>query len=629
MAARWHAVSLCAVATVMAGASVFAQFPQLPRLKLPGGADDLVWERLLQRDPPVTTNLSDALTEIAYLDDYDPTPQVPLASFGADAQGIYRLFGGEFRFTAESYCLRPGAYARSSGNGYAYAALRGPEGDIVHDVMQHSIRARDISQPTIQMLLWSILSRTKLSAMSPELRRAAERLLDKKQQSSLDGGALGVIPDDVRARIQPRLPEPVRETLEVENRVRALAARAGTNFDEWRTLAVLQGAPAAHAGDRVIPSGRWSYDPAGYFVRFDPASFLQTRVDISVPPAIRVARDARGRIYSIADRIRRLRITYDDASNKPLGAQAYGVRFDTIEYFDADAAAKVDAPVMAWKARGWTLVGTPASSGSSVSSAFTGLAERVDHASARARDVGRALSSLSSVTRGRSPASEDNTLADIANVREALQAVQNESPVRTIWRSDLDAFLVQAWESAFAARAGVAVPGADPPFGPAGVVAVPGSVTAQRLGMSPRPSGDGTQPRCKGEDSADGAEGAVARGMNVGLDQVSVYQDGGLEKIFARTRNGCALPDNQCLAEAIDQGRVPPGSLQGANDIIVGAIQRAGNVTRVTLRVVNVETGEIVATGVGDAMGTGPAAVQQATGTAMKSISADFPLGGC
>ena len=128
----------------------------------------------------------------------------------------------------------------------------------------------------------------------------AARLLDRKELSSLDGGALGIIPDDVRARIEPRLPEPVRETLEAENRLRGLAARAGATFDQWQQLAVLPGNAEPHAGDRVIPSGRWSFHPAGFFVRFDPASFLQTRIDISGPVAIKVTRDARGRIVSVA-----------------------------------------------------------------------------------------------------------------------------------------------------------------------------------------------------------------------------------------------------------------------------------------------------------------------------------------
>jgi hypothetical protein len=48
----------------------------------------------------------------------------------------------------------------------------------------------------------------------------------------------------------------------------------------------------------------------------------------------------------------------------------------------------------------------------------------------------------------------------------------------------------------------------------------------------------------------------------------------------------------------------------------------------VTLRAVNVETGEIVAVGMADAAGTRPAAVQQATSAAMKSLTSTFPLGG-
>lgn len=618
-----------------AAAALLAQFPQIPRLRLPGRADDLVWERLLQRDPPITTGLSDALTEVPYLDDYQPAVQVPMSKLGYGSDGVYKLFGGEFTITAESYCLRAGAHARASGNGYAYAELRGPGSEIIRHVMQHSVNARDISQPTIQMLVWAILSRTKLDTMSADLRRAAARLLDRKELSSLDGGAIGIIPDDVRARIEPRLPEPVRETLDAENRLRGLAARAGATFDQWQQLAVLPGNAEPHAGDRVIPSGRWSFHQAGFFVRFDPASFLQTRIDVSVPAAIKVTRDARGRIASVADRVRQLRIAYDEQSDQTVGgatrtvggaASVRAARFSSVEYRDADAELRAGDPVLSWKARGWTLVGAPAGGAASGQAAFPGLTQRYEHAVVRTRDIERVLSSLK-----RAPAAPGDgaaVAADVANLREALAALQQEAPVKTTWRANVDGFLVQAWEASFAMGAGVAGVGADPPFDPSGVVAVPGSVTAQRLGMSPRPAGGGPQPHCRGQDSADGFEGAVARGMGVGLDQVSVTQDGGLEKIFSRTRGGCALPDSECLSEAIGQGTVPAGSLQAADYIIVGAIQQAGGTTRVTLRAVNVETGEIVAVGMADAAGTGPAAVQQATSAAMKSLTSTFPLGG-
>jgi hypothetical protein len=317
-----------------------SQFPRLPKLGLPSGAprgvEDAAFERLLRRDPPISTALPDAVTEAVPLDGYEPLTSIPLPSLGYDREGIYHLFGGDFTLMAQSYCLRAGADAPASGDGYAYAELRGPESASIRHVLQRSSMARHIPQATVQMLLWAMLSRTRVRDMSAELRRAAERLLDKQELASLDG-AVGFIPDEVRARVMPRLPAPVQRFLEAENRIRALATGTGTTFDEWRAVAVPAGKSGPQPGDRVVPSGRWSYVPAGFFLRFVPSSFLETRLDVSVPRAIRITRDARGRIAAIADRLRELTVTFDGDNatiiyrNGDLAADAAAVQRATNE----------------------------------------------------------------------------------------------------------------------------------------------------------------------------------------------------------------------------------------------------------------------------------------------------------
>jgi hypothetical protein len=570
------AAAVLALAVPMA-----AQFPHLPRLPLPSGSiDELATERLLRREPPISTDLSDAVTQAPFLDDYNPPEPLPLAALGYDANGVYHVFGGDFAVTLQTYCLHAGAYAPSSGDGYAYADLHGPESTIVRHVLQRSVRARDIPQTTIQMLVWTILSRTRPNTLNGELRQAAERLLDKQELSSLNGGALGVIPDDLRMRITPRLPEAVQRTIEIDNRIRSLAAQSGLTFEDWKAIAVPAGRAIARGGAPALPSGRWSYHKDGYFIRFKPSSFLETRVEVSVPRAIRIVRDAKGRITEIADRLRELTVSYDDS------------RPATMVYRNAELATKPGQPIATWT----LAVRSPGPAPPRATSAKV------------SDDFARAVSAA----------------RDVAALRDAVRS-QPKAAARSAWPNDVDAFLAQAWETAVAQQMGRTASGADPPFDPAGIVAVPGS-ESQRLGLSPRPSPD-HDPKCEGTDSSgtgwadDVAAGMSSNGDHSDLTNVTLANKGGIVTISERLDDKmCPLPSADCLNQMIGSGGVAPGSLAGAHYLVSGAVQQANGTTRVTLRIVDVATGEIVATGLGDATGTGDAAVRQATDQAMKQL---------
>lgn len=607
-----------AVACTGAGAAQF----HLPHLKLPAVVDDLAAERLLHQDPPITTGLADAVTDVPYLDGYTPHDPIPMESLGADATGVYNLFGGDFSLVAQSYCLHAGAYAPGSGDGYVTAPLRGPDSDIIRHILQRSVAEPDIPQPTIQVLLWAILARSKPSEMSPELQRAASRLLDGKEISRLDGGALGHIPDSVMARLESRVPAPVQRAFELDQRVRDLVSQGSANFQQLEQIAVPVGVPVPEPGDRPIPSGRWSWDPAGYFVRYNPSSFLETKIDVSVPRPIAIARDARGRISEVRDRVRRLAITYDDGTDATVdrNRQVRAVRFASIAFQDAAAAVVKDVPVIRWERTGWTLVGVPADGDEAAASdAYDGLAQRYRTASQQAREIRDVLTHVHAAA-----AEARDDLADLTHLRNAIADLSAAAPKSTIWPTDLDGFLAEAWQTAFAARAGVAAPGADPPFDPSGSAAVPGQAGRQRLAQSGRPA----QPHCAGQDTPDGFGSAVSNGMGVGLGDVSVSEGGSMPTIAVRTRGGCPLPNMACISQSVVAGTVPPGSVQGADYMILGSIEQVNGETRVFLRAVNVETGVVVDAGMGDANGTGADAVQQATAAAKAALNAGFPLGG-
>lgn len=78
----------CAAAAVPVVTTVpsRAQFPRLPNRRLPASIEDAAVERALRREPPVTTSLDDAVTEVPYLDGYAPADAIPATAGSAAVQ---------------------------------------------------------------------------------------------------------------------------------------------------------------------------------------------------------------------------------------------------------------------------------------------------------------------------------------------------------------------------------------------------------------------------------------------------------------------------------------------------------------------------------------------------------------
>ncbi len=139
------------------------------------------------------------------------------------------------------------------------------------------------------------------------------------------------------------------------------------------------------------------------------------------------------------------------------------------------------------------------------------------------------------------------------------------------------------------------------------------------------------QPHCPKADSnsgsridrirADLAKALAARGYAVSLSDISAKNSGGLVQVIVRLDSfGRILPSDQCISEGIANGSVPPHSLSGAWRMVLGAVQQTASQTRVTVHTVDVATGVIRSSGLGDASGTGDAAVQQAATSAFTQL---------
>src|SRR2546428_1745196 len=117
------------------------KLPKIPGLeKIPG------LDKILGNEPPITTSLADALTEVAFLDNFTPEFPLPLGTAPRTKEGEYKLRPGAYRYEAQSYCLHAGTHAPGRGEGYLYAPLRGPRAPIIRNLLRRSVQHPEIHQ---------------------------------------------------------------------------------------------------------------------------------------------------------------------------------------------------------------------------------------------------------------------------------------------------------------------------------------------------------------------------------------------------------------------------------------------------------------------------------------------------
>lgn len=412
----------------------WAQFdlPDLPDIP---GADDIRikiripgLDRILKAEPLLANSFEDAVTGAPFLDDFSPVATAPLNELARTHDYGFMLGPGAFDGTLESYCLNAGLCAPGSREGYLWTRLRGPRAPIVSRILQGTAAHPELPQTDVQSLIWGILARCKLSDMSDRLQQAARLLLTPQQLRELDGGALGRIPPELMDEAFGHLPPAVRQVMEAEARLRQLLSDPTTEFPELERVAVLEGDPEPVEGQPVVPRGRWSYHPGGYFVRYDPEGYKLTNVQIVVPPPIAIEEDQYGRITAIQDAEgHRVETPYND--DGPLLAMT-GDSQVTLQPF---RSVRVLGPgpdqvlELTPERPAWTLLGMPAGGGvAPADSPFADAQERYDWALGHARQLRDLVAAVRKV--GYQPASEATAeaylplLTDIANYHQALRA---------------------------------------------------------------------------------------------------------------------------------------------------------------------------------------------------------------
>lgn len=318
--------------------------------------------KILKREPALTTSLDDAATEVPFLDNYNPSRVSPWRKKPSQVPGIQlAVLPGCWGIRLKSYCLHAGKYRPGKGEGYLYAPLKGDWAPIIRSVLRKSAVNPKIPQTLVQSLIWGILARTKIKDMPISMKLAAAKLLTPKEIYTINGGAMGLIPERLKQQALEGLPSAVRQIIEAEARIRDMLTSGIDTYEALERVAVRTGIAPRQEGDREVPGGRWSYHPDGYFVRYQPQGYARTYMQISVPDFCWVEWDKKGRIVSVADRQgNRLETTYEDGvkplslreSAAPIGYAFRGLRFSQKKSKSATSNKK-------WSGRGWTFISVP------------------------------------------------------------------------------------------------------------------------------------------------------------------------------------------------------------------------------------------------------------------------------
>ncbi len=494
-------------------AAAFGQFPSLSDLasKLAERVPGL--SKILETPPAISTGLDDATRGVPMLDGFTPDSFAPLAALPKDAAGGFVLHPGAFELDAQSYCLHAGTSRPRGGDGYLFAPLAGPDATLIASVLDHSLAHPEIAEPDIQLLIWGLLARARIDEMDPDVQAAAAALLSPDQIEHANAGALALVPEELRDRAFADAPPPVQRVLEAEAELRDKLTDGETAYDEIADVAAPDEDPDPQPGDREIPEGRWSLHPGGFFVRYLPNGYTETRIQVYVPEHVAITQDALGRIVRLTDPDGGvIETSYDDTVaplEVPGDPSLKGYAFKSIRYREPASAG--GAPrVAAWDDVGWTFVRAsagpaaprpamprlllarwtgaaprPAPSPDGDGSRFDGWRNRYNTAKGYYDDATDLRDRLR-IAHGPRTQADVGRLTDLKHYQDGLKAATGANLTdKGKWIAKHTEIVSNAWRYA-ACMLGGGCNNDKPHYQPSHDVAVPGRGGAQRLGLSGR-----------------------------------------------------------------------------------------------------------------------------------------------
>jgi hypothetical protein len=281
-------LGLLVLLAVISGSPSQAQFgglkDKLLKVGAAQGAKVFGVDKLLKQPGAITTNFKDVDREGEMMPDFKSGEKFqPLYLLPKNPTGGFVLCEGYYEMINKSYCLQAGTYGPSEGDGYMFAPVLGPKEAIVISILKSAEKHADVSQHDVQILLWTIIARTKFIDYAGPVKLTAIKLLTPKELTQLEGGALGILPFDVVQKAKDQMPAGLQAVFEAENNIRQLIASGNYTYDDMEKYAILAGMAPSRTD---VPRGIWTKHPDGYFVRYLPAGYSVTKVQIYVPKGL-------------------------------------------------------------------------------------------------------------------------------------------------------------------------------------------------------------------------------------------------------------------------------------------------------------------------------------------------------
>jgi hypothetical protein len=257
-----------------------------------------------EKGQPISTTFDDAIYEADFLGNFEPNENEyrPLDIQPKAEKVGYKLQSGFYTLNARSFCLRGYTYGPSKGDGHLYAPLKGKKADFVQSIIEHFAAKPEVPQQDVQVLIWAIIAGADMNTLGEQHSKTLNSLFTTKEL--LDLTAKGWADEYVDSQITEwkksllgKTPAKLQELLDADEKIRSMV-KGNKSFQEIEKVAIIAGV-APRDMIREVSKGRWSYHPDGYFVRFFPNGYPQTRVDVYVPYKDAVQTDASGKAVGL------------------------------------------------------------------------------------------------------------------------------------------------------------------------------------------------------------------------------------------------------------------------------------------------------------------------------------------
>lgn len=229
----------------------------------------------LRNAPTISSGAVDIDT--TYIVSADPASgKVPVSmmELPRTEEGAFVLAPGFYESDFKTFCLQPGTPGPSNRDAYFQVPLKGSRKDIIQTILTNSGRQPDLDQRYVQLLLWSVVSKSDYNRLTPPVQATARRLLSSRQIFELQGGMMGIARQVVNVLPSTGAISNVKQLFEMGN----------SSYEAFERLAVLSTPSEIHRPG--FSRDQWYKHQDGYYVRYLTDTYQKTKIQLYVPDGL-------------------------------------------------------------------------------------------------------------------------------------------------------------------------------------------------------------------------------------------------------------------------------------------------------------------------------------------------------